>query len=168
MTALLTCWVVLACIPIGTSITCYSCNSNYLPQSTLALNCNDTLKPEGIATCEDKSCGKHMFNCTGTDDECRQLYSSRRGTFVRRYCFEEATAWDTCNTTVLDKAIQVICLCNSDKCNDNPKTRLPTNTTRPPMNKTCNMKPFIELIFAMIVVTALFELAKRDTSIFNN
>jgi len=114
------------------------------------------LKPEGIATCEDKSCGKYLFNCTGTDDECRQLNGARRGTIVRRYCFEEAIARDTCNTTVLDKATQVMCLCKSDKCNDNPK------------NKTSNTKPFIELILAMTVLTALFEFAKRGTSNFNN
>src|SRR6218665_3037355 len=52
------------------------------------------------------------------------------GTIVRRYCSDQVVASDICNSTVWgDKAIETICLCNSDKCNDNPKTKLPTNDT---------------------------------------
>jgi hypothetical protein len=62
-----------------------------------------------------------------------RLYSTRRGTVARRYCNDQVVTVDMCNTTVLEKATEVICLCNSDKCNGNSTTKV--NVTDNPTTK---------------------------------
>src|SRR6218665_3453684 len=78
------------------------------------------------------------------------------GTIVRRYCSDQVVASDICNSTMWgDKAIETVCLCNSDKCNDNPKTKLPSNDTAS-VNKTG-----VEFTFMMAMLSVLLEITRK-------
>src|SRR6218665_3893906 len=101
------------------------------------------------------------------------------GTIVRRYCSDQVVASDICNSTMWgDKAIETVCLCNSDKCNDNPKTKLPTNDTasvndpghttsaNDPGHNTSNdtasvNKTGVEFTFMMAMLSVLLEITRK-------
>src|SRR6218665_2694270 len=86
------------------------------------------------------------------------------GTIVRRYCSDQVVASDICNSTMWgDKAIETVCLCNSDKCNDNPKTKLPTNDPgHSTSNDTASVnKTGVEFTFMMAMLSVLLEIPRK-------
>lgn len=56
-------------------IKCYSCSNevNIPHNRSIAANCNETFKSEGIPTCVGLTCVKFRLLCTGTENYCRDM-----------------------------------------------------------------------------------------------